>query len=69
MKEWEQCFEEGVQFAEVDDGDNEGYEPVPTGDDMLPGADDVWRRKVLLRIETEAFEVVGDAGYDETGSL
>ena len=22
------CFEEGVQFAEVDDGDNEGYEPV-----------------------------------------
>ena len=27
VKEWEQCFEEGVQFAEVDDGDNEGYEP------------------------------------------
>ena len=42
MKELEQCFEEGVQFAEVDDGDNEGYEPVTAGDDRHPGADEVW---------------------------
>ena len=50
MKEWEQCFEEGVQFAEVDDGDNEGYEPVTAGDDRHPGADEVWREKVLVRL-------------------
>ena len=54
MKEWEQCFEEGVQFAEVDDGDNEGYEPVTAGDDRHPGADEVWREKVLVMVDMKS---------------
>jgi len=54
VKEWEQCFEEGVQFAEVDDGDNGGYEPVTAGDDRHPGADEVWREKVLVMVDMKS---------------
>ena len=34
----------------MDDGDHAGYEPVTTGDDRVPGADEVWRGKVLVRL-------------------
>ena len=34
----------------MDDGGHAGYELVTTGDDRLPGADEVWRGKVLVRL-------------------
>lgn len=52
----------------MDEGDNEDYELVTNGDDRFPGAEEVrkgcegvGKGKVLVRIETETFEVGGDA--------
>ena len=56
----------------MDEGDNEDYELFTNGDDRFPGVEEVMKGgegvgkgKVLVRIETETFEVDGDAGYDE----
>ena len=68
MEEGKACFEEGVQLAEFDDGDHEGHESAGCGDDRVPSVEEVMKGaevfgegKVLVRIETETFEVGGDA--------
>ena len=52
----------------MDEGDNEDYELFTNGDDRFPGVEEVMKGgegvgkgKVLVRIETETFEVGGDA--------